>query len=186
MAGDQAVEQPRQRYREATQEHAHPQQAGQAGGIQPPVHRAEVDAHFQLAQVPGRPRGRLVIEGEALDAQRSFGFGVTAQQLEIVADQTHPGHVGKVHQAAQLCIQLRLVQVPQAALQAGQVAGADQRHARLDVAHLAAVFEIQLHATGQYGKAQAEQQDEPQQAAQQAIGVQANHRASAGRLIMSR
>ncbi|MNN92256.1 hypothetical protein D3C81_2105100 [compost metagenome] len=85
-----------------------------------------------------------------------------------------------------MCVQLRLVQVPQAAFQAGQVTGADQRHAGLDVAHFAAVFEVQLHATGQHGEAQAEQQDEPQQTAQQAIGVQAYHRASAGRLIMSR
>ncbi len=150
------------------------------------VHRPQVDTHFQLTQVPGGARGGLKIQGEALDAQRPLGFGLPSQQLKIVANQTHPGHVGKIHQAAQLGIELRLVEVPQAALQAGEVAGADQRHACLDVAHLAAVFEIQLHATGQNGKAQAEQQDEPKQAAQQAIGVQANHRASAGRLIMSR
>ncbi|MNG98502.1 hypothetical protein D3C79_576460 [compost metagenome] len=186
MAGDQAVEQPRQRHRQAAQEHAHPQQAGKASGIQPPVHRAQVDAHFQLAQMPGRPRGRLVIEGEAFDAQRPLGLGGAAQQLEIVADQAHPGDIGKVHQAAQLCVQLCLVQVPQAALQAGQVTGADQRHARLDIAHLAAVLEIQLHRAGQHGEAQAEQQDEQQQAAQQAIGAQADHRESAGRLTMSR
>ena len=150
------------------------------------MHRAQVDADFQLAQVPGRPRGWLIIKGEALDAQRPCGFGLTAQQLEIITDQAHPRHIGKVHQAAQLHIQLRLVQVPQATLQAGQVAGADQRHACVYVTHFAAVLEVQLHATGQHGEAQAEQQDEQQQATQQAVGAQANHRASAGSLIMSR
>ncbi|MNM42069.1 hypothetical protein D3C76_1052590 [compost metagenome] len=186
VAGDQAVEQPRQRHRQAAEKHPHPQQAGQAGGVQAPVHRAQVDAHFQLAQVPHRPGRRLVIQGESLDAQRPLGLGLAAQHREIVTEQAHPGDVRKVHQPAQLHIQLRLVEVPQAALQAGQVAGADQRHARLDVAHLAAVLEIQLHRTGEHGEAQAEQQDEQQQAPQQAVGVQANHRASAGRLIMSR
>ncbi|MNP12983.1 hypothetical protein D3C76_1052450 [compost metagenome] len=150
------------------------------------MHRAQVDADLQFAKVPRGPRGRLVIQGEALDAQGPLGLGITAQQGEVIADQAYPGHIGKVHQATQLHIQLRFVEVPQAALEACQVTGADQRHARFDIAHLTAVFEVQLHRAGQHGEAQAEQQDEQQQAPQQAIGAQADHRASAGRSIMSR
>ncbi|MDF9893745.1 UNVERIFIED_ORG: hypothetical protein OKW25_002892 [Pseudomonas vranovensis] len=108
------------------------------------------------------------------------------QQVEVGTVQAHPRHIGEVHQAAQLHVQLLLVEVPEAAFKACQVTGANQRHARVDVAHLATVLEIQLHGAGQHGKAQAEQQDEQQQAPQQATGLQAHHLAPAGRLTMSR
>ncbi|MNZ79004.1 hypothetical protein D3C78_975970 [compost metagenome] len=52
VAGDQAVEQPAQRHRQAAEEHAHPQQVAQAALPQPPVDAAEVDGDFQLAELP--------------------------------------------------------------------------------------------------------------------------------------
>ncbi|MFI8334766.1 AAA family ATPase [Pseudomonas taetrolens] len=54
------------------------------------------------------------------------------------------------------------------------------------MAHFPAVLEIQLHATGQHGETQAEQQNEQQQTAHQAIVAGALHRVFTGRLIMSR
>ncbi|MNZ78520.1 hypothetical protein D3C78_970970 [compost metagenome] len=150
------------------------------------MHRAQVDAHLKLTKMTQRSRRWLVIQGKALDAQRPWRIGLALQQVEVSAAQTHPGNIGKVHQATQLHAQLLLVEVPQAALEAGQVTDTDQRHARVDITHFTSVLEVQLHRAGEHGKAQAEQQDEQQQTPQQTTGLQAAHRASAGRLIMSR
>ncbi|MNJ32319.1 hypothetical protein D3C77_269810 [compost metagenome] len=150
------------------------------------MHRAQIDAHLKLTEMAQRPRRRLEIQGETFDAQRPRRVGVTLQQVEVVTAQAHPGDIGKIHQTAQLHADLLLVQIPEAAFKAGEVTNPDQRHARLDIAHFPAVLEIQLHGAGQHREAQTEQQNEQQQAAQQAISVQADHRASAGRLIMSR
>ncbi|MNI80311.1 hypothetical protein D3C73_1368370 [compost metagenome] len=128
----------------------------------------------------------MVIQGKTLDTQRPCRRGVALHQVEIGTGQMHPGDVGEIHQTAQLHLQLLLVQIPEAALQAGQVTGADQLHARVDLAHFPAILDVQLHAAGQHGKTQAEQQNEQQQAPQQSAGTRANHCASAGRLIMSR
>ncbi|MNG08888.1 hypothetical protein D3C84_922770 [compost metagenome] len=108
------------------------------------------------------------------------------QQIEIRAGQVHPRHVGKVHQPPQLHVQLLLIQVPETALQTGQVTGTNQLHARVNVAHLPTVFEVQLHGARQHGETQTEQQNEQQQTPQQPTGAGANHLEFAGRLIMSR
>ncbi|MCY1512834.1 hypothetical protein D9M68_473100 [compost metagenome] len=187
VAGDQPVEQPGQRHRQAAEEHAHPREAGQAGGIEAPVDSAEVDGDLQLAQLPHLATGRLVGQGETLAAQRAGRVGGAFLQVEVAAAQAHLGDVGEVRQAAQLHLQLLLVEVPEAALEAGQVADADQRQARLDVAHLAAVFQVQLHRAGHQGEAEAEQQDEQQQPAQQAAGeLRPGHGRGSGWAIMSR
>ncbi|MNO83774.1 hypothetical protein D3C76_750960 [compost metagenome] len=177
VAGDQAMEQPAQRHGQAAEEHAHPQQAGQAALPEPPVDGAEVDGYFQLAQLSAFALRRLVAQREALDPQRPAAPRVALDQVEVGAAQAGAGDVGEVDQAVQLHVQLLLVEVPQAALEAGQVADADQLQARLDVAHLAAVFEVQLHGAGQHGEAQAEQQHPQQQAPRQAAGqVREAHR----------
>ncbi|MCY1420867.1 hypothetical protein D9M71_365030 [compost metagenome] len=185
VPGDQAIEQPRQGDRQATEEHSHPQQVGQARGEQAPINRAQVDADFQRAQRPYITLGRCVAQIKVFDTQGPGRYGDALLQLEIAAVQAHPRHIGEVHQTAHLHAQLLLVEVPEAAVQAFQVAVADQLQARLDVAHFPAIFDVQLHRAGQHRKAQAEQQDEQQQAPQQPArpGI---HRASAGRLIMSR
>ncbi|MNM98429.1 hypothetical protein D3C81_1109600 [compost metagenome] len=169
MTGDQAVEQPGQGHRQAAEEHAHPQQAGQPGGIEAPVDGPQIDGDFQLAQLPLLAGGGLVGQGKVLAAQRPRRVGAIPQ-VEVAAGQAYPGDVGEVDQAVQLHVQLLLVEVPQAAFEAGQVADADQLQARLDVAHLAAVFEVQLHGAGQHGEAQAEHQHAQQQAPRQAAG----------------
>ncbi|MCY1412481.1 hypothetical protein D9M71_278910 [compost metagenome] len=186
VPGHQSIKQARQRHGQTAEKHRHPQQAGQTGGVETLVHRPEVGADFQFTQVAQRAGRRLIVQGKALDAQRPDRLGIALYQVEIGAGQVHPRDVGEVHQPAQLHVQLLLVQVPQAAFQAGQVAGADQFHARIDVAHFPSILDVQLHAAGQHGEAQAEQQNEQQQAPQQSTGTRANHCASAGRLIMSR
>ncbi|MCY1420921.1 hypothetical protein D9M71_365590 [compost metagenome] len=55
MTGDQAIEQARQGHRQATEKHTHPQQAGQPGGKQTPMHRAQIDAHLKLTEMAQRP-----------------------------------------------------------------------------------------------------------------------------------
>ncbi|MNF61600.1 hypothetical protein D3C84_432520 [compost metagenome] len=201
VAGDQAVEQPGQRHRQAAEEHPHPREAGQAGGIEAPVDPREagqaggieapvdgpqIDGDFQLAQLPLLAGGGLVGQGKVLAAQRPCRVGAFLQ-VEVAAGQAYPGDVGEVRQAAQLHLQLLLVEVPEAALEAGQVADADQLQARLDVAHFASVFQVQLHGAGHQGEAEAEQQDEQQQPAQQAVGgFQHGHRRGSGWAIMSR
>ncbi|MNK95530.1 hypothetical protein D3C87_1157690 [compost metagenome] len=186
VSGHQSIKQPRQRHRQATEKYCHPQQAGQTGGIQTLVHRPQIGADFQFAEVTQRAGWRLIIQGKSLDTQWADRFRIAVQQIEIGAAQVYPRHIGKIHQTAQLHVQLLLVQIPQAAFQARQVAGADQLHARVDIAHFPAVFDVQLHAAGEYGEAQAEQQNEQQQPSQQSTGSGADHCAFAGRLIMSR
>ncbi|MCY1424171.1 hypothetical protein D9M71_399080 [compost metagenome] len=170
MPGDQAVEQPAQRHRQAAEEHAHPQQVAQAALPQPPVDAAEVDGDFQFAELPALALRRLVAQREAFDAQGAAATLVALDQVEVGAAQAGPGDVGEVDQAVQLHVQLLLVEVPQAALEAGQVADADQLQTRLDIAHLATVFEVQLHGAGQHGEAQAEYQHAQQQAPRQPAG----------------
>ncbi|MNM96341.1 hypothetical protein D3C81_1088170 [compost metagenome] len=93
MASDQAVKQARQRHRQAAEEHAHPQQAGQPGGEQAPVHRTQVDADLQLAKVAQRPGRRLIVQGETLDAQRPLWRRFALQQVEVGTAQAYPRHI---------------------------------------------------------------------------------------------
>ncbi|MNE55246.1 hypothetical protein D3C80_1500720 [compost metagenome] len=157
VPGDQAIEQPRQRNRQAAKEHRHPQQVGQAGGEQAPINRAQVDADLQCSQRSHIALGCCVAQVEAFIAQGAGGHIDALLQLEVAAVQAHPRHVGEVHQAAQLYLQLFLVEVPETAVQALKITVADKLQARLDVAHFPAVFDIQLHRAGQHREAQAEQ-----------------------------
>ncbi|ETD51571.1 hypothetical protein X922_10510 [Pseudomonas aeruginosa VRFPA08] len=124
------------------------------------------------------PPRRLVAQGKALDPQQAAWTLVALQQVEVGALQTDTGDVGEIPEAAQLHVQLLLVEIPQAALEAGQVAAADQFQARLDLTHFAAVFEEQLHGAGEDSETQAEQQHPPQQAPRQHSAAAA-HQASA-------
>ncbi len=178
MASDQAVEQPTEGHRQAAKETAHPQEAGQAAGGQPAIDRRQVDGDLQLAQMPTLAPRRLVAQGKALDPQQAAWTLVALQQVEVGALQTDTGDVGEIPEAAQLHVQLLLVEIPQAALEAGQVAAADQFQARLDLTHFAAVFEEQLHGAGEDSETQAEQQHPPQQAPRQHSAAAA-HQASA-------
>ncbi len=164
------MEQPAQCHRQAAEEHAHPQQAGQPAVQQAQVDGTEIDADFQLTQVAALAVRRLEGQGVALGTERPTCVVGVLHQVEVGAAQAHLGDVGEVGQAVQLHVELLLVEVPQAALEAGEVADADQLQACIDVAYLAAVLEVQLHGAGQHGEAQAEQQHPQQQAPGQAAG----------------
>ena len=125
---------------------------------QAPQHRIEVDLDHEPAEL-AQTLGRRIAQHEDLIARSPRCTRWPQPHLHgggsAHAFKTHCADVGKIQDALHLQTQLLVIDVPQAAPKAGQVAATDELEALVDEAHLAAVLDAQLQRGRQQGKAQA-------------------------------